>query len=77
MESSWENSDRFAAISAAIAMVPHAQVPIGLGFKLRHNPASCIHCKAQIAALELAAIVRILETESEKLKAEEGVGIDN
>lgn len=73
MESSWENSDRFGAIGAAIGRVPHDQVPIGLGFKLRHNPASCVHCKAQIAALELAAIIRLMETEREQ----EGVGVDN
>lgn len=73
MEATWDNSDRFGAIGAAISRVPHDQVPIGLGFKLRHNPASCTHCKAQIAALELASIIRLLETE----RMEEGVGVDN
>lgn len=73
MEDSWENSDRFGAIGDAISRVPHTQVPIGLGFKLRHNPASCVHCKAQIAALELASIIRLMETEREQ----EGVGVDS
>lgn len=76
MEDSWNNSDRFAAIAQAIGRVPHDQTPIGLGFKLRHNPATCVHCKAQIASLELAAIVRMLETERAE-RVEEGVGIDN
>ena len=73
MESEWENSDRFGAIAQAISRVPHDQVPIGLGFKLRHNPASCVHCKAQIASLELAAIIRLMENE----RSEEGVTVDN
>lgn len=71
MEDTWNNSDRFGAIGTAIARLPHDQSPIGLGFKLRHNPASCVHCKAQIAALELASIIRMLETE----RIEEGAEV--
>lgn len=73
MEDSWDNSDRFHAISLAIGRVPHDQVPIGMGFKLRHNPTTCVPCKAQIAMLELMTIVRMLENERE----EEGVTVDN
>lgn len=73
MEAQWDNSDRFAAISQAIDRVPHSQVGIGLGFQLRHNPASCVHCKAQIAILELASIINIMELE----RSEGSVTVDN
>ena len=73
MEDHWDNSDRFGAIAQAIARIPHEQIPTGLGFKLIHNPTSCVHCKARIASLELASIMRMMETEREQ----EGVGVDN
>lgn len=73
MEDSWNNSDRFAAIAQAIARTPHDQTPIGIGFKLRHNPSTCVHCKATIASLELAAILKIQEN---ALEVKDGISID-
>jgi hypothetical protein len=73
MEDSWNNGDRFGAIAQAIGRLPHDQTPLGLGFKLTHNPTTCVRCKADIASLELSAIIRMLENE----RVEEGVTIDN
>jgi len=61
MENSWENEDRVNAVMVAVGNLPHDQSPIGIGFKLRHDPTSCRRCKANIAILELAAIIRMLE----------------
>jgi hypothetical protein len=61
MDQVWDNSSRFYAINEAIARLHHDESAIGLGFKLRHNPTSCFKCRATIASLELAAIVRELE----------------
>jgi hypothetical protein len=62
MDSVWDNSTRFFAINDAINRLHHDETAIGLGFRLRHNPANCHRCRATIAALELAAIVRELES---------------
>ena len=53
METTWDNIDRFGAIAQAINRIPHDQMTVGMGFKLRHNPEYCVRCKAQIASLEL------------------------
>lgn len=74
MEDNWNNSDRHAAVAQAIARLPHDQTPIGLGFKLRHNPTTCVRCKAEIANLELAAIIKIQEN---ALEVKDGVPLDN
>jgi len=65
MEESWNNVDRFNAINSALVMVPHQQDPIGLGFRLRHDPTKCVRCKALIAVLELGGIMRVMESEVE------------
>ncbi len=61
MEDEWNNVSRFGAINQALYRLPHDQEPIGIGFKLRHSPATCIRCRANIALLELGTILRILE----------------
>lgn len=65
MDQTWDITDRFQAINEVIARAHHDQIPIGLGFKLRHNPSACSRCRANIAALELAAYIRVLETSEE------------
>jgi hypothetical protein len=62
MDAIWDNSTRFYAINEALHRIPHDQTAIGLGFRLRHNPTTCMRCRATIASLELAAIIRELET---------------
>lgn len=73
MEDTWNNSDRHGAIAQALGRLPHDQTPIGIGFKLRHNPSTCVRCKADIANLELAAIIKIQEN---ALEVKDGVPID-
>ena len=58
-----------------IGMQHHDEIPIGMGFKLRHNPSSCRRCKANIALLEIAAILRMYENEEEVI--EEGVTVES
>lgn len=76
MEDVWDNSSRFNCINEAIGRLPHDQIPIGIGFRLRHDPTKCIRCKAFISALELGTIVRLLETATEMVDEEE-VTIDS
>lgn len=66
METSWDNPARFNAIFSVIDRLPHDQAPMGMGFKLIHNPATCIRCKAQIALLEMNAIINILSGKEEE-----------
>jgi len=61
MDESWNHDDRIGAINQALYRIPHDQEPIGLGFKMRHNPTSCIRCRATIAILELRRVIEILE----------------
>lgn len=61
MEMEWNNLARIGAIHQALYRLPHDQEPIGIGFKLRHNPTNCIRCRANIATLELRRIIEILE----------------
>jgi len=79
MEDTWDNSTRFEAINNAIANLPHDQYPMGMGFRLAHNPTNCRRCKASIATLELASIIRYMEegiTVGEEIKTGEVVMID-
>jgi len=62
----WGNKERFDAIGTALDILPHAQRPVGLGFKLIHDPKICLRCRATIALLELTSIVHHLERESEE-----------
>lgn len=73
MDDVWDNSTRFAAINLALSSVPHDQIALGLGFRLTHNPSSCRRCRANIASLELASLVRMLESREEVVS--EGVEI--
>jgi hypothetical protein len=73
MEDTWENHNRFNAIFWAIGSMHHDQMPIGIGFKLRHDPTQCMRCKANIAALELQAIIRHYENDEEL----EGMTVDD
>jgi len=75
MESSWGNPERIGALMELIGMQHHDQIPIAMGFKLRHNPASCRRCKANIALLELAAILKMYENQEEVIP--EGVAIES
>jgi len=81
MEESWNNLDRIGAINQALYKLPHDQEPIGMGFKLRHNPTTCIRCRATIAILELGRIIYILENGEpeigEEIKRGEVVPIDS
>jgi hypothetical protein len=61
MENVWDNGSRFDAINGAIGRLPHDQIAVGIGFGLRHSPTSCVRCRAYIASLELATIIRTLE----------------
>lgn len=71
MDDVWDNRTRFASIHEALNRIPHDQTALGLGFKLTHNPQSCVRCRAYIATLELAAIFRQIENDEEQ-KVEEG-----
>ena len=61
MESNWDNPQRIGVLFEVIGRLPHDQMPRGMGFSLSHNPTSCLRCKANIALLELSAVIRILE----------------
>jgi hypothetical protein len=65
MEQTWNNHNRFNAVFLAINQMHHDQTPIGIGFKLRHDPTQCVRCKANIAALELQAIINNYEIDEE------------
>lgn len=54
----WGNPERVQAIQNALAATPHNQMAVGLGFKLAHSPTSCLRCRADIALLEISAILR-------------------
>ncbi len=62
MEAIWDDLARVNAVNEALNRLPHDQIPIGLGFKLRHNPTYCTKCKAGIAVLELARTIDILKS---------------
>lgn len=61
MEREWDNRARFDSINFALSLLAHDQAPIGLGFRLRHDPTKCPRCKATIAVLELGGIINALE----------------
>lgn len=54
----WEMPERIAAIRIALDLLPHAQTPIGMGYKLTHQPTNCVRCRAEIALLEISTIVQ-------------------
>jgi hypothetical protein len=54
----WGMPERLAAIRIALDLLPHAQTPIGMGYKLSHQPTNCVRCRAEIALLELSTIVQ-------------------
>lgn len=70
MDSVWNNQTRLDAITIALSRLPHDQVAIGLGFKLRHNPTSCARCRGNISVLELGAIIRQLENQEDSQEVE-------
>lgn len=61
MDDVWNNQTRFGSIHEALNRIPHDQTALGLGFKLTHNPQSCVRCRAYIATLELHGIIRMLQ----------------
>lgn len=75
MESEWNNKSRFDSINVAIDLLPHTQSPIGMGFRLRHDPTRCYACKARISLLELSGIIHSYESYFEAEK--EGMTVDD
>jgi hypothetical protein len=75
MDKEWGNPQRIGALFELIGRQHHDQMPVGMGFNLRHNPGSCIRCRANTALLELAAILRNYESQEEGV--EEGVTIES
>lgn len=74
MDDVWDNLSRFRSIHEALNRLSHDEIAVGLGFKLTHNPANCIRCRANIAALELSSIVQLLENELSTKKPENKPG---
>lgn len=70
MDAVWNNESRFNALTIALSRLSHDQTAIGLGFKLRHSPTSCARCRANIAVLELAAIMHQLENQEDSQEVE-------
>lgn len=70
MDAEWGNPQRIGVLFEAIGRLHHDQMPRGLGFNLSHNPAACLRCRANIALLELSAVIKILEN-GDMLEGEE------
>ena len=75
MENEWNNSSRVGAIHSALNRLPHDMTATGMGFKLTHNPTTCIRCKAYIAILELDALLSGYEVR--ELQEKESITSDN
>lgn len=56
----WGNIERVQAVQYALSALPHEQTAVGMGFKLTHDPARCVRCRANIAILEISSILSVL-----------------
>lgn len=58
------NVDRINAVIFALNRLPHDQVAVGLGFKLKHNPQRCARCIAFTCLMQLGSIVNVQESDT-------------
>lgn len=56
----WGNDERIKAIQYALSTIQHEQTAVGIGFKLHHDPARCVRCRAEIATLEISSILNVM-----------------
>lgn len=65
-----ENEDRINGVLFALNRMPHDQTTVGIGFKLIHDPTKCARCIAFNCLMQLGAILRSLESQTESQEEE-------